>query len=316
MLRGCPARCPRPPGRRGCRADPRSRTVVPAGVWTSALPVSARAICWMRSSSACAHASSSRSRRACGPRRRPGRSPPPPDARLGGTDLSPRSGSARVHPRKGRQIGGGFVVGRPGCASSRGTPSVSSSRSSSSSSSGSPRSRTAAFAARAGVGDELLPRAVELGGWAASVERRGQRPTSSRSLSTTGWSNAPSAIVGGALQTASRGRTRCDRETEDERSAAQGVASSRRRLTAPPSRAGRRASSTTSSPPGNWGRRPPQLRPSCRTRASCCRSSPPRARSGRFPSRASHRGEESASEGGVRFSGVRRPRAPRPRVRG
>ena len=37
---------------RSPRRSTRSRTVVPAGVWTSAFPTSARAICWTRSSSA------------------------------------------------------------------------------------------------------------------------------------------------------------------------------------------------------------------------------------------------------------------------
>ena len=46
------------------RRSTRSRTVVPAGVWTRALPARARTICWIRSSSANAQASSSTSIRS------------------------------------------------------------------------------------------------------------------------------------------------------------------------------------------------------------------------------------------------------------
>ena len=196
-------RRPRRPARRGLPLrSARSRTVVPAGVWTSAFPASARAICCTRSSSASAHASSSASTdqdvcpdasasatQLLGRRRGRPRPARPPRARSG----SGRRPSARDRAGRWRASS----AGRPAPGSSRGTRAACvSSSSSSASSSRNPASEnsgvrsscealaTNSFRALSSCASWIRIRSNEAASW----------PSSSAPSSTTGSSNAPSAI--------------------------------------------------------------------------------------------------------------------------
>ena len=237
----------------------------------------------------------------CGPTRRRGRrSPPPPAARpRPARPPRARSGSGRRPSARGRAgRWRGSSGGRPGCASSRGTPSACvSSRSSSSSSSRKPGDREQRRPQLVrGVRDELLPGAVELGELDPHpVERRGQLAdlvgvvVDDRLVE-----RALGDQVGRALQTAEpAGMERRDREAEDERDQQRGDAwrTRRRRLTSATvaSWSESELDSNITSPPGE--QRHGDLRvlapvvphPGAHRAAT---SSPPRARSGRSPSRS------------------------------